>query len=450
MKYVKIKSGTYNEAMMKLRMDYGEDAIPVSHRYIKEGGILNSKLFAKNLVELTAAIPERNNNLKSKSSKKSLVDYTIGDSDAIKESLRNAQKEQNQNKSILNTDIRRETTQPAPNTIQDKNFGSVNLMDSNSNNKSKADIAVYSREGNPDFRKFEKEFEEIKTTLKLLIGESNVKRNTILKTNEDDEFVKPFINILKENDFDYDERNFLIDEIKKTVSPEDMKDRYKIEKSLKDLLKSKILTYGPIKKGVKKKVIMFIGPTGVGKTTTMAKLGAIYALREDYKVAFITIDTYRIAATEQLKKYAGIMKIPIHVVNDQKAFKDVINNEKSEIILVDTSGRSHKNELKISEIKSYADTVEFDIEKILCVSANTKKNDLRDIFKAFGKINFNSVIITKVDESSYIGSVINVADKFKKPISYYTNGQEVPNDIYVAEPNKIVDMMIGENSYAGG
>jgi flagellar biosynthesis protein FlhF len=446
MKYVKIKSGTYNEAMMKLRMDYGEDAIPVSHRYVKEGGILNSKLFAKNLVELTAAIPEKNNNLKSKSIKKSLVDYTIGDSDAIKESLRNAQKEQNQSKNILNADTRRETSQSAINTIQDKNF----LMDSNSNNRAKAETAAYNRESNPDFRKFEKEFEEIKTTLKMLIGESNVKRNAFSKTHEDDEFVKPYINILRENEFDHDERNFLIEEIKKTVSPEDMKDRYKIEKSLKDLLKDKILTYGPIKKGVKKKVIMFIGPTGVGKTTTMAKLGAIYALREDYKVAFITIDTYRIAATEQLKKYAGIMKIPIHVVNDQKVFKDVINNEKSEIILVDTSGRSHKNELKISEIKSYADMVEFDIEKILCVSANTKKNDLRDIFKAFGKINFNSVIITKVDESSYIGSVINVADKFKKPISYYTNGQEVPNDIYVAEPNKIVDMIIGENSYAGG
>ena len=306
------------------------------------------------------------------------------------------------------------------------------------------------RDTNPDFRKFEKEFDEIKSTLKMLLDEGNIKRSTVSKTKEEDEFVKPYVNMLRDNDFDYDERNFLIDEIKKTVSPEDMKDRYKIEKSLKDLLKSKIITYGPIKKGIKKKVIMFIGPTGVGKTTTMAKLGAIYALREDYKVAFITIDTYRIAATEQLKKYAGIMKIPIHVVNDQKAFKDVINNEKSEIILVDTSGRSHKNELKISEIKSYADMVEYDFEKILCVSANTKKNDLKDIFKAFGKINFNSVIITKVDESSYIGSVIDVADKFKKPISYYTNGQEVPNDIYVAEPNKIVDMIIGENTYAGG
>ena len=196
---------------------------------------------------------------------------------------------------------------------------------------------------------------------------------------------------------------------------------------------------------------MFIGPTGVGKTTTLAKLGAIYALREEHKVAFITIDTYRIAATEQLKKYAGIMKIPIHVVNDPKSFKEVIDNEKSEIILIDTSGRSHKNELKISEIKNYADSIDYNCEKILCVSANTKKNDLKEIFKSFGKINFDSVIITKVDESSYIGSVVDVAEKFNKPISYFTNGQEVPNDISVADPNKIVDMIISpETEYAGG
>ncbi|MBN2402537.1 MAG: flagellar biosynthesis protein FlhF [Spirochaetes bacterium] len=449
MKYVKIKSATYNEAMMKLRMDYGEDAIPVSHRYVKEGGILNSKLFAKNLVELTAAIPERNNS-KIKSVKKSLVDYTVGDSEAIKESLRNAQKEQIQIKNILNAGIKKEIAQPVIDNILDRNSAPLISSGLHQNSRIKSETGTFNKESIPDYKKFEKEFEEIKATLKMLLEDGNNNRSTFPNSHEEDEFVKPYINILRDNDFDLNERNFLIDEIKKTISPDDMKDRYKIEKSLKDLLKSKIITYGPIKKGIKKKVIMFIGPTGVGKTTTMAKLGAIYALREDYKVAFVTIDTYRIAATEQLKKYAGIMKIPIHVVNDQKAFKDIINNEKSEIILVDTSGRSHKNDLKISEIKSYADMVEFDFEKILCVSANTKKNDLKDIFKAFGKINFNSVIITKVDESSYIGSVINVADTFKKPISYYTNGQEVPNDIYVAEPNKIVDMIIGESTYAGG
>ncbi|MFH0974634.1 MAG: flagellar biosynthesis protein FlhF [Spirochaetota bacterium] len=448
MKYVKIKSGTYNEAMMKLRMDYGEDAIPVSHKYVKEGGILNSKLFAKNVVELTAAIPEKNNNFKMKSAKKSLVDYTVSDSEAIKESLRAINKSHDQVKTSPN--IVSETQRTSLDSLLLKNTATHNIKDTFAAGKSSSGSIPDEKESNSDIKRFEKEFDEIKSTLKKLLDESNGKRMVFSQTQEDDEVVKPYVNMLKDNDFDYDERTFIIEEIKRTISPEDMKDKYKIEKSLKDLLKNKIITNGPIKKGIKKKVIMFIGPTGVGKTTTMAKLGAIYALREDYKVAFVTIDTYRIAATEQLKKYAGIMKIPIHVVNDQKSFKDVINNEKSEIILVDTSGRSHKNDLKISEMKTYADMVEHDFEKILCVSANTKKNDLRDIFKSFAKINFNSVIITKVDESSYIGSVIDIADKFKKPISYYTNGQEVPNDIYVADPNKIVDMIIGQSTYVGG
>ncbi len=444
MKYVKIKSGTYNEAMMKLRMDYGEDAIPVSHKYVKEGGILNSKLFAKNLVELTAAIPEKNN-LKMKSVKKSLVDFTVGDSELLKNNSK-TNKILNAAAGMIGAGVK--TVQANTNKIAVNDFIGENSRNSFAENKNSNIIAEDN--GIADYKRFEKEFEEIKASLKMLLDEGNIKRSKSSRSSEEDEFVRPYDKILKDNEFDYEERNFIIQEIKKTISPDDMKDRFKIEKSLKELLKSKIITCGPIKKGIKKKVIMFVGPTGVGKTTTLAKLGAIYALREDYKVAFVTIDTYRIAATEQLKKYAGIMKIPIHVVNDQKAFKDVINNEKSEIILVDTSGRSHKNELKISEIKSYADMIEYDFEKVLCVSANTKKNDLKDIFKAFGKINFNSVIITKVDESSYIGSVIDVAGKFKKPISYYTNGQEVPNDINVADAHKIVDMIIGERTYTGG
>ena len=260
--------------------------------------------------------------------------------------------------------------------------------------------------------------------------------------SEEDKSIKPYLEILKNNDFDDEECIALIDGVKNSISREDFKDKFKIEKTLKELLKSKIITSGPIKTGTKKKVVMFFGPTGVGKTTSMAKLGALYALREGHKVAFITIDNYRIAATEQLKKYSEIMKIPIYVVNDQKTFKEKIDKEKSEIIMVDTSGRSHRNELKISEIKSFADMVEYDFEKILCVSANTKKGDLSDVFKAFDKINFDSIIITKVDETNHIGNVIDIADKYKKPISYYTDGQEVPNDITVADADKIVSMIL--------
>jgi flagellar biosynthesis protein FlhF len=278
---------------------------------------------------------------------------------------------------------------------------------------------------------------EIKVALNKLLDVNNKS-----KTETEDKNFTAVREILKSNDFDPEDCEIIIKEVKSSISKEDQKDKYKIEKSLKDIIKNKIVTTGPIKKGNKKKVIMFIGPTGVGKTTTMAKLGAINSLRLGKKISFITIDTYRIAATEQLKTYAKIMGIPIHVISNQRHFKEVIESEKSDIIMVDTSGRSHNNELKISEIKSFADNVEYDFEKILCVSANTKKNDLKEIFKAFDVIKFDSVIITKVDETSFIGNVIDVADKYNKPISYFTDGQEVPNDIHIANSDEIVDIIV--------
>jgi flagellar biosynthesis protein FlhF len=101
--------------------------------------------------------------------------------------------------------------------------------------------------------------------------------------------------------------------------------------------------------------------------------------------------------------------------------------------------------MKIAEMKTFADTVNYEFEKILCVSANTKKNDLNEVFKSFDVLHFDSVIITKVDETTSIGNVINVAEKYHKPISYYTTGQEVPSDIEVAESSKLVELMITEN-----
>ncbi|MDH7553330.1 MAG: DEAD/DEAH box helicase family protein, partial [Spirochaetota bacterium] len=255
-------------------------------------------------------------------------------------------------------------------------------------------------------------------------------------------YFKPFKEILRKNDMDDEECTMLLDEVKRNVSSEDMKDKYKIEKTLRELIKSRIVVSGPIDRGKRKKVLMFVGPTGVGKTTTMAKLGAILSLRQGLKVSFITIDNYRIAATEQLKKYAEIMRIPIHVVTDPAEFKEIVENEKADIIMVDTSGRSHRNDLKIAEIKNFADNCTCEIVKILCVSANTKRSDLAEVFKAYDILHIDNVIITKVDETSYIGNVISVADKYNKPISYITNGQEVPNDIAIAEPDMMVNMIL--------
>ncbi len=454
MKYLKITAENYNEAMKKLRLEHGDEAIPISHKYVKEGGFFNSKFFAKEVVELTAAVKDKRpfpgSNLTGAGAKKSTIDFTVDDkTDGVKlgkvqdildraASQREETKVEAINRSIdsLNDSLNSLKT---PSYNKDEEVRKLNpdtLSQKSADNSLKTKTS--SVEESDLVKNIEKEVNDIKNALnRLLEGQ---KTGDI--SCEEDSPLSPYKEILASNDFEPEECEFIIKEVKNSISREDLKDKFKIEKSLKDLIKNRIVTAGPIKKGNRKKIVMFIGPTGVGKTTTMAKLGAIHSLREGSKIAFITIDNYRIAATEQLKKYAEIMRIPIHVVSDQKSFREVIAKEKADIIMVDTSGRSHNNDLKIAEIKTFADSVEYDFEKILCVSANTKKKDLNQIFKSFNVMQFDSIIITKVDETSYIGNVINVADKYNKPISYFTDGQEVPNDIHIADADEIADLMV--------
>ena len=457
MKKVTVVANTHKEAMDKLRSQYGDDIINTSYRNIKQGGLLKSKLFAKDAVEVMAIIREHTADRSKKmkqdvfldsavlggtAKKSSHIDVTIGGKkDDFASLLKNAARMNNES---LERNTNKSYTEPDASGIID----AINKVNNESKTKAQP-ISTRSRYDDspaksPSLAGLEKEFHELKETLnKLVSGGGLAASSTESSSIQTTPALSKYMDILKDNDFDKDESESIIRTVKNSISNDDLNDEVKIEKSLKELLKSRIVTTGPIRPGNRKKIVMLIGPTGVGKTTTLAKMGAQYALKEGNKVAFITIDNYRIAATEQLKKYAEIMRIPIYSVNDQKEFKSIIASEKADIILVDTSGRSQKNQLKISEIKSFADLIDYDFEKVLCVSANTRKNDIKDVFKAFDIINFNSVIITKVDETSNVGNVVDVADKYNKPISYFTNGQEVPNDIEVADSDKIVELMVG-------
>ncbi|HOA07591.1 MAG TPA: flagellar biosynthesis protein FlhF [Spirochaetota bacterium] len=423
MKYVKITAENYNKALSELREKYGEDAIPISHKYIKQGGLFNSRLFSKDICELTAGINEK------KYSRQSPVRQSlnlVADADNTKSILARQADEALPPKSsyAATLDLLRQVQEKKAVLDKPEPVRESRQVSSNENEvKVPADV--------------EKELTELKSAISKL---SNGKTSEpVMKLEEE---LIPYKEILSGNDFTEEEAWKMLREVKNSLSRDDLRDKFKIEKNLKDLLKSKIIVSGPIKIGHKKKVVIFAGPTGVGKTTSLAKLGALLALKEQKRVAFVTIDTYRIAATEQLKKYAEIMKIPIYVVSDQKEFKQIIDKEKAEVLLVDTSGRSHKNTLKISELKSYADQVDVELEKILCVSAATKKRDLMDILKAYEPLEVDNILITKVDETSYVGNIVDVADKYNKPISYVANGQEVPNDIFVANGEKLLNMMI--------
>lgn len=190
--------------------------------------------------------------------------------------------------------------------------------------------------------------------------------------------------------------------------------------------------------------VVLVGPTGVGKTTTIAKLAGRMALIEKKKVGLITIDTYRIGAVEQLKTYAEIMNIPFKVVITLKEMTEAIETLKDcDVILIDTTGRSCKNTMQLSELRAFIDKVEAD-NISLVISAVTKNNDIDTILKGYEDINYDNVIITKLDETNSYGNLYKIIEKSKKNISYITIGQNVPDDIKVPSSNELIKLILGE------
>ncbi len=191
-----------------------------------------------------------------------------------------------------------------------------------------------------------------------------------------------------------------------------------------------------------KKGIVLVGPTGVGKTTTIAKLSAIYKLKMDRKVGIITTDTYRIGAVDQLLSYAKIMDIPaiVSITRDDfvRAFDDLKNMD---TVFIDTVGRSPKDIERLKEIFAlFKGGDELHISLVLAV--NIKDDDLLDTVKRFSELPLSDLIFTKVDETNTPGTMLNLAVKLKKPISYVSFGQDVPEDIMEADPLKVSSLII--------
>ncbi|MBW2145399.1 MAG: flagellar biosynthesis protein FlhF [Deltaproteobacteria bacterium] len=217
-----------------------------------------------------------------------------------------------------------------------------------------------------------------------------------------------------------------------------------------DLLGRLIKVSGPLKVvDGRPKVVALVGPTGVGKTTTIAKLAAHYALIEKKRVAMVTLDTYRIGAAEQLKIYAQIIDSPIEVVFVPERLRVVLEKLASyHLILIDTAGRSQNNGEQIEELKKLLNQ-ETTIETHLVLSATTKNSDLNAITSKFGTVGFDRLIFTKLDESYSFGCILNEVLKTTKPLSYITFGQRVPEDIDVAHGYLMGELVLGLGSLEG-
>lgn len=193
------------------------------------------------------------------------------------------------------------------------------------------------------------------------------------------------------------------------------------------------------------RVIAFVGPTGVGKTTTIAKLAARYALDEEKKIALITADTYRIAAVQQLKTYSDIINVPMQVVYNIEELKDTLFNKyvDYDMIFVDTAGSSWNDKIQLGRLKKLINK-DFVDEIHLIISMNTKSNDIDSIVEQFSLLEPGKIVLSKLDETMTYGDIINIKDKYGLPFSYVTFGQDVPDDIKVADADLLLNYIMGD------
>ncbi|MHB8910347.1 MAG: flagellar biosynthesis protein FlhF [Syntrophales bacterium] len=191
-----------------------------------------------------------------------------------------------------------------------------------------------------------------------------------------------------------------------------------------------------------KRVKVFLGATGVGKTTTIAKLASLYALEKKVDVGLITMDTFRIAAVEQLKTYARIIGVPLEVATDKAAFqKSLQRMAAKDVIFVDTPGKNCRDDQYLQGLNDYLD-LSVPVEVSLLLSMNSSESSLRETGQRFGKLPYDRIILTKVDECPQAGFVFNIIEQLAKPVSYMTNGQNVPFDIEKASPAKVARLIV--------
>lgn len=428
----KFQAETEEAAIVKARESMGKEAVVVNIKTIKPKGIMS--FFKKSTVEVTAALEEKDTTgqLAGQKTVKSNVSASDDDGKDIIKAI----------DEIRIREERKKMSQeePVKSNILTKNPYFKKL------------------DGNFDTgRKEDNELEKKLESLQHLLEENLSQTEKVKAKNEeidvpDDEtdieiYAKLIYNKLLDYEVDEKYANMIVDEIDKNVNA-----NTSLDYVVSTVYQKMILKMGepkPIKlTSAKPKVVFFIGPTGVGKTTTIAKIASKFALEEKCRVAMLTADTYRIAATDQLKTYANILNVPFKVVYSADEIKTAVEEYSDyDLILIDTAGHSHQNEKQLEDTKKLTGSIQDGEQKeiFLVLSATTKYKDLLRIADSYKEIPGYKLIFTKLDETTYYGNILNLKLYTDADLSYLTCGQNVPDDIEKIDPQKIVKQLLGGN-----
>lgn len=412
----KFTASTEKEAIVLAQNELGKDAIVMNVKTMAPKGIY--RFFKKTVVEVTAAIDD--------SKKSPGIKQEHQESSFAEEIARAGAKViPNEGKEI--TDLNRGFF---VNDVKSKNGMEYNKVDEES--------AIEKKLNNLQ-KLIEHQMKEKEETEK---DQEDVKES--LKEDPNLEFIRLIYNKLIENEVDEKLANQIVSDFEAKGKKEGALDNILSGIYQKIVLKLGQQKVIQITEG-KTKFVFFIGPTGVGKTTTIAKIASDFQLRKKAKVGLITADTYRVAAVEQLRTYANILGIPlkvIYTVEEMKEAEDFFQGY--DLVLIDTAGRSHKNTEQKDDINRLIESVpEEERDVYLVLSATTKYKDLIKITECYHEITDYGLIFTKLDETSCVGNIYNIKLLTEAPLSYVTYGQNVPDDITQINPQEIAKQMLG-------
>lgn len=425
----KYQGATEEEAIKKAQEDLGNKAVVLNVKTLQQRGVF--RLFKKDVVEITAALEE--------------------------EEFKNGI---NQRKPVMGDDASKMVvgTQVTPSRpLNARSDSKVNLVaDEKISVPAESNSAVLEQKLDSLHNLLQSQMakeaakEAEKPASSEVTQENAGQKKVSERENSNMKFIKLIYKKLVDNEVDEKYADQIMSDIEGSLKKES-----NIDSILAAAYQKIILKLGEaddIEIGDKPKVIFFVGPTGVGKTTTIAKVASRFKLEQQAKVAFITSDTYRIAAVEQLNTYASIIDSPVSVIYSADELEEAVNTYKDyDLIMVDTAGRSHKSEDQMDELgdmlaKTKALKDNFDVKVYLVLSITTKYKDLVNITERYKDIDDWSIIFTKLDETCALGNILNIRMLTGAALSYTTSGQNVPNDIELINEQSLAKQLLGGNT----
>ena len=437
----KFQGKTKEEATEKAKAELGADAVVMNVKEIKPKGFFKS--FKSSTYEVTAAIEEKEDRLDSGMAFQSM------NMQKAHESINMAADEPIQIPPITGAAVNQSKAEQSAIEFLKRNASLLKKEDAGERERIEEKLEnlqsilekqlVSSKKAEVD----EKEVQSADSFMPYGGHREAVKADS--KKNENFSFIKVLYETLIMNEVHERYINQIMDELEKVNW-----NGSSVDYILSNVYQKMILKFGQPHgidlSGKKPKIVFFVGPTGVGKTTTLAKIASRLKVEQGKRVAFLTADTYRIAAAEQLRTYANILDTPLAIIYSAEELNQGIEQlENYDVILVDTAGFSHKSQSQKEDIKKLIQSVDsrYDSEVYLALSATTKYKDLMEIADVYKEIADYKIIFTKLDETTTYGNILNIKLYSGAEVSYITNGQNVPDDIELFNSQKIVKRLLG-------